>query len=417
MKVVILTGGTNGDVRPLVALGKGLKKAGHEVNIIAYDMYENFIREHELGFVTFQFDIVKGMQSDAGKAIMLCGDNAWCSFEKWSKVMVPGMHQMCDSAWAASEDADLIICSSLGGHFGPPIAKARGIPYLTAFFQPHFPTGEFAHFFAPEIFFRRNFGRWINRLTHTFSTYILWYPYRKTLDEWCQKRLGKKWVTLQGYAQQLHPSLCPFSSIVIPKPKDWEADLTLTGYWFLDEAETWQPPAELLAFLNAGTPPITIGFGSMGATQEMVDTAVEALQRTQQRGILLQGWSNLDVSNLPDTVFAANEIPHDWLLPKSAAVVHHGGAGSTGAGLRSGVPSIVVPFAFDQYFWAQRVFTLGAGPQYVPRKRFTVDNLAVAINEAVNNQTIRQKAAEIGARIRAEDGIARAVEEINKRHP
>jgi UDP:flavonoid glycosyltransferase YjiC (YdhE family) len=142
------------------------------------------------------------------------------------------------------------------------------------------------------------------------------------------------------------------------------------------------------------------------------DLVLQALSKTQQRAILLSGWGGLQKTDLPASVFMIDSIPHAWLFPRVAAVVHHGGASTTAAGLRAGVPSIVIPFLGDQYFWGQRVHGLGVGPAPIPRSKLTVDRLAQAIQEAVTNTAMRQRAAELGSKIQAEGGIANAVEII-----
>jgi UDP:flavonoid glycosyltransferase YjiC (YdhE family) len=146
----------------------------------------------------------------------------------------------------------------------------------------------------------------------------------------------------------------------------------------------------------------------------MTQVILQALARTQQRAIILSGWGGLHAADLPDTVYMLDSVPYSWLFPRVAAVVHHGGAGTTSAGLRAGVPTIIVPFFADQPFWGQRVADLGVGPAPIPRKQFTADRLAQAIEMTVTDHTMRQRAADLGATIRSEDGIARAVEVINQ---
>jgi UDP:flavonoid glycosyltransferase YjiC (YdhE family) len=143
--------------------------------------------------------------------------------------------------------------------------------------------------------------------------------------------------------------------------------------------------------------------------EETTNLVLDALTQTRQRAILLSGWGGLNKADLPDTVLMVDSIPHSWLFPRVAAVVHHGGAGTTAAGLRAGVPSIITPFFGDQPFWGQRVADLGVGTPPIPRKQLTVDQLALAINTVVSDQTMRQRAADLGSRIRAEDSIAQAV--------
>jgi UDP:flavonoid glycosyltransferase YjiC (YdhE family) len=198
---------------------------------------------------------------------------------------------------------------------------------------------------------------------------------------------------------------------VIAPPADWPDYIHVTGYWFLEPPAGWEPPGDLVDFLQAGPPPVYVGFGSMLSRkpEETADLVLQALARTGQRAVLSSGWGGLKKEKFPETVFMVGSIPHSWLFPKMAAVVHHGGAGTTGAGLRAGIPSVITPFFGDQPFWGHRVYALGVGPEPIPRKRLTVENLAGAIQRAVSDMAIREKASRLGERIRAEDGIARAV--------
>jgi len=184
----------------------------------------------------------------------------------------------------------------------------------------------------------------------------------------------------------------------------------------VDEADGWQPPSALIDFLQSGSPPVYIGFGSMSNRnpEQTADLIIQALMRTKQRAILLSGWSGLHKSNIPDSIFMIDSVPHSWLFPRVAAVVHHGGASTTAAGLRAGVPSIVIPFFGDQPFWGQRIADLGVGAKPIPRQKLTVERLANAIQEVVTNEGIRLRAATLGKQIQTEDGIASAVEIIGQ---
>ncbi len=177
-----------------------------------------------------------------------------------------------------------------------------------------------------------------------------------------------------------------------------------------------QPPQALVEFLQAGPPPVYVGFGSMSNSkpEETTRLVLEALAKTHQRGIILSGWGGMHANDLPDSVFMLESVPFSWLFPRMAAVVHHGGAGTTAAGLRAGVPSIVIPFFADQPFWGRRVAELGVGPTPIPLTKLTVDRLSQAIQTAVSDTAMRQRGAELGAKIQAEDGIANAVAILEK---
>ena len=215
------------------------------------------------------------------------------------------------------------------------------------------------------------------------------------------------------------PILYPYSRHVLPVPQDFPPHVHVTGYWFLDHSPHWQPAPELERFLESGTPPVYIGFGSIGArnAEKRTTLVLEALEKSGQRGLLVSGWGGLTASELPPTVFMAESVPHDWLFPRVAAVVHHGGAGTTAAGLRAGKPTIICPFMADQPFWGNLVYQRGAGPKPIPQSRLTANGLAEAITAAARDQPMQRCAADLGAKIRAEDGIAHAVEIIDATIP
>jgi sterol 3beta-glucosyltransferase len=165
-------------------------------------------------------------------------------------------------------------------------------------------------------------------------------------------------------------------------------------------------------FLNAGPPPVYVGFSSMipRDPESTIHLALRALQAAGTRGILGSGWMPPDLhDDLPEDVLVLDEIPHDWLFPRVAAVVHHGGAGTTGAAIRAGTPEVVVPFYADQPFWGARVTALGLGPPPIPEKSLTAEALAMAIGIAVNDESIRRRSREAGELLRAEDGVEAAV--------
>jgi UDP:flavonoid glycosyltransferase YjiC (YdhE family) len=210
------------------------------------------------------------------------------------------------------------------------------------------------------------------------------------------------------------PILYGLSPYVIPKPKDWSEDIHLTGFWFLDGEAAWDPPPDLLAFLSDGPKPVYIGFGSMGQQdpQATLELILKVLDMSDQRAIIAGGWGGFEVEALPATIYILPSAPHSWLFQQVSAVVHHGGAGTTAAGLRAGVPSLVIPFFGDQPFWGKRIAMLGVGPSPIPRKRLTSEEFAVSLSQLVNHQTFKENAQALGRQIRSENGVARAIEII-----
>jgi sterol 3beta-glucosyltransferase len=215
-------------------------------------------------------------------------------------------------------------------------------------------------------------------------------------------------------AGRVTPLLFGFSKHVVPRPPDWPVWANITGYWPMDEPRDQDIPAEVRRFLERGPTPVYIGFGSYSSQDAARMTAIarDALHQTGQRGVLLAAQpAPFPEGNDPD-IFAVGSIPYRWLFPRMRVVVHHGGAGTTGAGLRAGVPNIVVPFTADQPFWAARIRALGAGPEPVPLRKLTAETLAAAIDRAMHDQEMRARCRELGKKIGAENGVDRAVELI-----
>ncbi|MCE7987422.1 MAG: glycosyltransferase [Caldilinea sp. CFX5] len=325
--------------------------------------------------------------------------------------------EMADDVWPAAQDADLIIQSPTGCA-ALEAAQLYGIPAIMASPLPLASTRRFPSFFLGALRFAMGGG--YNIFTHRLMQFVIWQGMGARLTNPLRQQLGLP--TLRSYADFFAesrrlgvPWLYGYSPHVLPKPSDWDTDQHVTGYWFLAAPPDWQPPTDLLRFLASGPPPIYIGFGSMGHGDPARQTqlARRALALSGQRGVLLSGWGGMvQQSPAPDLFFVEN-IPHDWLFPRMAAVVHHGGAGTTGAGLRAGVPNLITPFApNDQVAWAEQVEKLGVGVRLPGINRLTAEQLAAAMQCAVTDATLRARAADLGAKISAEDGVGRASEII-----
>ena len=406
--ITILTYGSRGDVQPYIALGRGLRAAGHEVRIAAPQPFADSVTENDLAFAPLGGDpgeLVRGLVEEAGS-------NPFRIVPVMMRYALPLGQEVFQGVEDACTDADLIIHSFLMTPPGHSIARRRGVPDVSALLYPIFtPTGEFPAMLAPPL----PLGKLYNRVTHHLLTSAFW----------AGNKLGYLWLRRQdrtlpplGRWMSHHqtPVLYGISRHVVPPPVDWPDHARITGYWFMGAVD-YDPPPDLLNFLAAGPPPVYIGFGST-IEQEMAELgqiAIEALQRTEQRGIMLGGWGGLTGDNLPDTIYPIDRVPHGWLFPRTAAAVHHGGAGTTAASLRAGIPTIVTPFASDQPYWGAKVHELGVGPAPIPRKDITVDKLAHAIEQAITDSQMRERAAVLGAAIRQEDGIAEAVQFIEEK--
>jgi UDP:flavonoid glycosyltransferase YjiC (YdhE family) len=307
--------------------------------------------------------------------------------------------------------------------WGYHIAEKLAVPCFMAACVPLSPTSTFA-FVKPQKVSKNPFAGTLNYASYLLVEFLFWQRYRETINRFRKETLDLPPLPFGGARFRRKPpsNLSPlpvlygFSPSVIPKPIDWSDRLHVIGYWFLEQMKDYQPPKELVDFINDGSPPIYIGFGSMTPRnpERLTQIVLEGLNRTNQRAILLSGWAGLGKVDLPESVFLCDSVPHDWLFPRMAAVVHHGGASTTAEGLRAGVPSIVVPFFGDQPMWGQRVADLGVGPLPIPYKQLSVEGLAAAIQQAVSDEAMRSRAIVIAQRIREEDGVANAVEAFHR---
>ena len=287
---------------------------------------------------------------------------------------------------------------------------------IQAYNVPMTPTREFSGaLISPPPFLPAGIG---NRLSHRATRQVVWQAARFAGAKARKEVLGLPPAPFFGpFDSELlkrGPVFYGWSPQVIPKPSDWDDTIEVTGYWFLDEPDGWSPPAALDEFLQSGPPPVCIGFGSMSHRDPEVTMrlVLEALRMTGRRAIVLSGWGGMRGTDVPSNVFVADSMPHAWLFPRVAAVVHHGGAGTTAAGIRAGVPSIVIPFHGDQPFWARRVAELGVGPAPIPRRHLNSQILARALEVVMTDNEMRSRAGALGARVRAEDGVGRTVEAI-----
>lgn len=417
MRIVVNTFGTRGDVQPYIALGLGLQRAGHSVLIVTHHIFADFVRQHGLEVHLLHLD---PRQVLANQALAELGNNT-VRINRWMQENFrPALRAIFQVTLEAAQGADLMLNSGLS-FAGWHVAERLHMPALAADLWPVIPSrhlppinGAMPPAWLP---LRGAIGYWSARLSNQLFFALL----RPAVNQCRTEILDLAPMTMRDYWRVDSPStpasfIYGFSPTVIPKPVDWGDNQQIAGYWFLDLGQEYEPPRSLMDFLEAGPPPVCIGFGSMveHARGQLEEIIIEALAAANQRAVILGGWSELAARALPPSVLRLEAAPHDWLFPRVAAVIHHGGAGTTAAGLRAGRPSVIVPSFGDQFFWGGRAAQLGAGPPPIPRKRLTARRLAGAIQQAVGNQAIATAAAEVGQRIQAEDGIGTAVDLIER---
>jgi UDP:flavonoid glycosyltransferase YjiC (YdhE family) len=357
---------------------------------------------------------------DAGDRMLRAGENPFAFLRAFMHIREPIFQGMLRECLEACRDADLILTTASAPFMGHSVAEKLRIPAFRTSLQPADISRYRPSFLFPEPAPWHSDGGLYNLATHSAVALTIWFSWRPYLNAARRDVLGlpPHSVFGPGY-DMLWPALHldGYSPHVVPKPSDWGPNHHVTGYWFLDAQRIWQPPADLVAFLDEGPPPVYVGFGSNANRNAgaVTDLVMQALTRAGCRGVLAVGWGGLRRVERSERFFPLEAAPHDWLFPQMAAVVHHGGAGSTAAGLRAGVPSIVVPFTSDQPFWGRRVHRLGVGPKPVRRWRLTARALERAVRQAVEDRRMAAAAAALGRIIRAEDGVGDAVNRIVRR--
>ncbi len=411
MRITVMALGSQGDVFPYALLGRALQDAGHRVLFTTFQSFAPLVTGLGLAFHPVRGDaraVLQGASALAG-----AGQDALRVTRAVLRAYGQAMVESYLEAFSAPPllESEAVINQLPASLFGYDLAERLGVPYFEAAVIPLEPTRAWPLPLLPQ----RSLGGWYNRLTYALMRQVVWQAFRPAVNRY-RAVLGLPPAPLRGYPRRAVPVLNGFSPHVVPRPPDWGDHVHVTGYWVPAPDPAWQPPADLLAFLEAGPPPVFIGFGSMPLPDPDRTTALllDALRRSGQRGLLHGGWAGIATHALPAGVFKIGYTPYDWLFPRVRAVVHHGGSGTTGAALRAGVPAILVPFAVDQYYWGGRVVALGVGPQPVPFNTLSAERLAYAIRVAVEHAPLRRRAAELGARLRAEDGLAQAVRVVNR---
>jgi len=404
MNITILTYGSRGDVQPFLPLSVGLMARGHSVKLAVPSRFKELVESHGIHFIP-----LAGEPEDLSRQMNNAGFNSIKMIRDFMHHAIEIGVDMLRQVEEACQDADLIIhtfAHAVGAH---TLAREMNIPDIHVQTFPMFtPTGDYPNVTLPDLKLRA-----VNHLTHILSQRIAWWSSVFGFEQVRRRaRLPKRKLYFPFDDDPLRPPtpiLCAWSPSILPPSSDWKSNVYVTGYFFFDLKNAYELSVELKDFLNSGEPPICISFGSMvNRDTEKIDRIVcSALKQTNQRGIILSGWGKVHRPSSKDLIYLES-VPHDWLLPYCRMIIHHGGAGTTSAGLRAGIPNIVVPFTADQPFWGNQVHAIGAGPRPILVKNLSVENLSCAIAEA-EDESPRQRAQVVGQKIRSEDGIARAV--------
>lgn len=412
MRVTLVTLGSRGDAEPYVALGCALARAGHSVRVATCAPFRDFVTAQGLEHFPLGGDIKTIVGDDGRAALAAAGSNPLRAFRALRRHVGPLVRDAHDHLDAALAGSDVVI-----GHLlvpgAPFCAEHRGMLYIDAAYVPVMPTRAFAHPGAPCTTPRGP----LSLLTHVVAEQLVWQAFRPDVDALRSRVLGlgrSPW--LGPHTLRLHrraPSIFGFSPTIVPPPRDWPRHAFVTGYWFLDPPAAWTPPPRLVAFLEAGDPPVYVGFGSMTAERpaELTRAVIDGLRRAGRRAVLSAGWGGLAPQPDSDDLHFVGDVPHRWLFPRMSAVIHHGGAGTAASAFLAGVPQMAIPFLADQPFWGHRIASLGAGPAPIPVAALTAERLRLALLR-LHAPDIRRTAHALGRRVRVERGADTAVEVI-----
>ncbi|MFH8403561.1 glycosyltransferase [Streptomyces sp. NPDC018019] len=414
MKILIAAAGSYGDVAPYTGLGARLKAAGHTVALAADASYAQLVRDAGLEFRALPADPRKrageGGGAPGGKRELMRRAAAFI------RDLGPGV------ADATAPGTGLMLLSATTAPLGRHVAEAHGIPSLDLPLQPNAPTGDF----PPVVAGTRSLGRRGNRAAGRLSLRVVDRLYADGVRD-LRARLGLPPASARAVRRRRaadgRPVLHGFSPALVPRPADWRPGLEVVGNWWPYTAPDAALPPALEDFLTAGPPPVFVGFGSMaagargdGTAGRLTASVVGALRRAGVRGVVQSGWAGLDGPATGDDILTVGEVPHALLFPRTAAVVHHAGAGTTAAALRAGVPAVPVPVTADQPFWAARLAAVGAGTDAVPFRALmaegAADRLAEAIGRAVREPSCRAAARAIARRMDAEDGAGEVLQAV-----
>ncbi|MET7338006.1 glycosyltransferase [Nonomuraea sp. NPDC005650] len=398
MRPLLITVGSRGDVQPFLALARGLLAAGHRPVLAAPRRFEPLATRHGVEFAPLNDEMFALQDSVKGQGVRAAITAA--------RSVRPILRRLLDDQAAlAARSADVVVYhpKSLGG---PYVAEKLGVPALAALLIPlYIPTSAF----PSPIFPVRPPGP-LNRASWRVAAAIE-APYRGTIRTWRAEALGlqdgfRPMADLIKTGSVLHA----WSPHLMPAPADWPGSARPIGFWTMPLDDTWTPPERLARFLEQGEPPVYVGFGSSttGDPDSMTATVLEGVRLAGRRAVLATGWGALRPGAVADDVLVMEEAPHDWLLPRVAVAVHHGGIGTAAAALRAGMPQVVRPFLGDQPFWAGRLHHLGVAPAPL-RGRLTATRLATAITTATE---LAPAARALAGDVAGEDGVTTAITRI-----
>ncbi|KQR17324.1 glycosyltransferase [Cellulomonas sp. Leaf334] len=393
MRVLVLAPGTRGDVAPAAGLAASFVADGHDVTIVANTEYGTLVRDAGATHVPVTATLTPAPGTDPASKP---------GVRAYLESLRTYMEAAASAALAAAPGADAVLTNAISP-YGHDLAEHLGVPSAEALLQPAQPSRDY----PPMIASAHDLGAIGNRLAGRLSQLV-----RTPYDPACARirsELGlppeARRTAQRRRREQGLPVHHGISPAVLPRPGDWPSSLTLDGFWWPPTAPLWSPDAQLEDFLSAGPAPVVVSLGSLPPGAAVADAVHDALTSGTHR-VVLQGDQLREVAERlgTDRALHVGDVPHEWLLPCAAAVVHQAGAGISAAALRAGVPSVPLPIHTDQPFWARRLTALQAASSPLPVKQVTAAKLAARIEDAASSTTLRQGAQAVRAAMAGDDG-------------
>lgn len=397
MKIGIVCNDTRGGVEPYLALALALRTAQQDVRVVAPAGLSTMFVEHDFPTTALP-PVEEGLRVSAAG---IAEQGTLATMRLMRRELPMRLERATRVTLTACDGCDLMTGGIGGMVTGLVAAEVLGVRWIPTHLQPlGRPT---ARYRGTLVCLPRWFGAPGRLLSHPLSDAAAWLPFQSAMTT-VRRALG---VTERRDPAKGMPILYGFSRHVVPLPQDDHH--VVTGYWQLRQSDTAELSADLSAFLDRPGLVVGIGFGSMGsADPEALGTLVVAAARRAGARVVLLG-DGLRAEDTDD-VMTARDVPHGRIFRRLDAVVHHGGAGTTGTAFTAGTPQVVVPFAVDQPFWGSRVSTLGCGPRNLRRKNLTETRLAALLQETLVDQRFKRNAVAVAALIAADDGTRSAAE-------
>lgn len=424
MRVLLATLGSRGDVEPFLALALALQRAGHTPTLCASQRFQSWIEAWGVAYAPMDNGFVELLESFDGRADLEhaattfgMARTVWRLAPRIKPLQLRAQQDVWQAAQSCRAEA-LVFHVKLAG--APDIAAALGIPASLLMLVPALqPTAAFGCPLLPPAL--ASLGGAAGRRTAYRA--VRWLSRRMTAGTAKAWRRELGWPARPAHLDLLHDTrgrpwgmLHAHGSALLPRPQDWPAHALVTGFLRLPPHPDWRPTAALQAFLEAGPPPVYVGFGSMAGRDPGRRSAevLEGLRLAGLRAVINRGWGGLRPTDVSAQVFVLDDAPHDWLFPRMAAVVHHGGAGTTAAGLLAGRPTLVCPFFGDQPFWGRLLHARGLGPAPLAQRALDARALADRLTQMLDAPTMTRACADMAAQLQQEDGNQQAVRALER---